>query len=204
MKILFQDKHLIVIHKPAGLAVYGDGTITGAKEALEGKLNVKIYPVHRLDLDTEGVLLFAKTGETASDLIKAFKLQRIEKEYVALVWGVPTPSAGSIKSPLKKNKSKEMESARTDYRLIERFSGFSLVVAAPKTGRYHQIRRHFDSKGNPVMGDTIYAKKEVIAFGKQHLSHEGLALCASSISFLHPRTKKLLTLTTKPSFAIQY
>ena len=205
MKILLRDPHLIVVDKPAGWLVYRDSQddpTPSCKEALEKKVGKKVYPVHRLDKETNGVLLFALESETAADLLKAFSKNLPKKEYLAIVHG--SWSGGkTIRVPLKKNKTKEMQTAVTEIDLEgvtrEIDSDWSCVVARPKTGRYHQIRRHLAGAGHAILGDEVYGNLQGRKIEERLGSLVPLCLAAVSIEFTHPRTKKPIQVSTAPS-----
>ncbi len=204
MKILHRDPHLLVVHKPAGWLVYSDtqGDVTpSCKAALEKKLGKKVWPVHRLDKETSGILVFALNSETAADLLRLFERGVPRKEYLALIHG-SWEGTKTIRTPLKKNKSKELVTAQTEIMSegIASKSGqnWSCVVARPKTGRYHQIRRHLAGEGLPIIGDELYCKREHTEREKDLGSDLPLCLCAISIEFPHPRTRKSLRVETQP------
>lgn len=152
-KVVFQDSHFLAAHKPAGIPTYGESK-TGFKELLEEQLVQRLFPVHRIDADTEGLVLFALNSKAAAYFTRMFKEQKIKKTYYAWVEGAP-PKQGSITKALTR-KTGGTESARTDYKVLKQKSGMSLVEVHPKTGRFHQIRRHFQMIGHPVVGDPIY------------------------------------------------
>jgi RluA family pseudouridine synthase len=197
IKVIYQDAHLLAAHKPAGLATYREsrgGHAHGCKEVLEDQLNERLFPVHRIDADTSGLVLFAKDSRTAAALIRAFKEHQIKKTYLAWCVGAPPPK-GSIKTPLKKHKSELTESARTDYVLQKRERGHSLVQVFPFTGRFHQIRRHFESIGHPLVGDPIYGNPE--AWSGFFKSEPRLMLQAESVEFTHPAHRKPIKIKTR-------
>jgi len=195
--VLYRDGHYLAAHKPIGIPTYqesrGQGAL-GLKELLEEQLSERFFPVHRIDLDTSGVVLFALNSKAASELVRLFKEHRVQKTYVA--WCVGTlPENGSITRGLKKHKSDLVESARTDYVRIKISNGFSLARISPRTGRFHQIRRHFDSIGHALVGDSKYGKKALWAnFFK---TEPRLMLQAEAIEFVHPVTKRAVKVQTK-------
>jgi tRNA pseudouridine65 synthase len=201
MKIIYRDSYFWAIHKPALLPTYGESAqMDSAKKQLEDKMQQRLFPVHRIDADTEGIVLFALDSKTAAGLIRLFKEHKIKKTYLA--WCVGTvPESGSIRSPLKKHKPKAgspaTESARTDFTRIKVWNGFSQVRIHPYTGRFHQIRRHFSGQGHPLVGDPQYgAEAAWIHFFKPQQPHP-LQLLAESLEFIHPMTRKPIHIKTK-------
>jgi 23S rRNA pseudouridine1911/1915/1917 synthase len=209
-KKLFEDEHLLIIDKPAGIPVH-----PGAGEKEETLLDIfsYYYPqinqiegsdrpgiVHRLDKGTSGVLILAKDGTTMKKLQKQFKRREVKKTYLALVSGRMRQRSGTIDAPIQRSRrerrkfialhDRDSERARdavTDYFVIREFSGFSFVRLFPHTGRTHQLRVHLTFHGCPILGDKLYGRKE---------NFERLALHAYSIEFRHPRTGNLITATS--------
>ena len=197
IKVLYRDSNLIAVHKPQGIATYREsrgGNADGCKEILEEQLNERMFPVHRIDADTSGVVLFALDSRTAAGLTRAFKEHQVRKTYLAWCVG-SVPANGTIKTGLKKHKSEETESARTDYERVRQERGFSLVKVFPVTGRFHQIRRHFHSIGHALVGDPLYGDQALWqSFFKRD---PRLLLQADSIELIHPVTRKPLLVRTK-------
>ena len=187
--IIYEDENVLVINKPAGLLVH---TAPGIKkEETLTKWLVKNYPevknvgdlpaqagnpklrpgiVHRLDKETSGVLIAAKNQKTFEYLKKQFQERKIKKTYIALVKGIVKNNKGIINTPIKRfTKSREAE---TEYKVIKRYKGYTLLQASPKTGRTHQIRIHLKSIGHPIVCDKVYTKKPDCPFGlKRHFLH---------------------------------
>lgn len=171
---LFEDRDVRVLNKPAGLAVQGGPGITrhvdGLLEALRDRDGQKPRLVHRLDRDTAGVLVVAKTRKAAQALAKAFKGRDAHKTYWALVRGVPKPGEGRISTYLAKEAGPEGERMRiarhgsagashavTHYRVVERVGQkLAWLMLKPLTGRTHQLRAHCDHIGHPIIGDPKY------------------------------------------------
>lgn len=205
--ILFEDVDMLVLNKPAGLPVQG-GTKSNGRNLDDlirsyyvdnGDVEPKL--VHRLDKETSGVQIFAKNRKSASSIALQFKQKTIEKTYLCVTRGVPSPSVDEIKKPLIKRKDKvyvDYENGKwslTDYEVIDTAGHrFALVEAKPKTGRTHQIRVHLASISTPILGDLKYN----INFhdeGDRNLddSLDNLFLHASMIHVQHPRTSQKMT-----------
>ncbi len=214
LQILHIDEHLVAIDKPAGLLVHRTSLDAQeqvfALQLLRDQLGQPVWPVHRLDKGTSGLLLFALSAEMASLLAQAFEQGRARKRYQALVRGWPADE-GVIEHPLSRDFEKPsagqpMLASRTDWQCLERFewpvqtqaqfptSRFALVEARPLTGRRHQIRRHMSHIAHPIIGDATHGKgplnRAVSAFlGVQRLWLHGLEL-----QIEHPATGAQLQL----------
>ena len=174
LNVLYEDNDILVIDKPAGIAVYPapghpSHTLMNAVLAhfpdisnIDGSVRPGI--VHRLDKDTSGVMVVAKNKSAQLDLYAQLKGRRVLKKYLVLVKGYPSPEQGVIEAPIGRHPRdrKRMavvsggREARTVYRVTRRFSGYSLVEVTLLTGRTHQIRVHFSRMGWPVAGDAVY------------------------------------------------
>jgi 23S rRNA pseudouridine1911/1915/1917 synthase len=211
-KIIFEDESLFVLEKPAGWIVNEAETTKGQKVIQEwlNKLDYSLADnreyrsgiVHRLDKETSGLLLIAKTKEAFEKLQQEFKERRIEKTYVALVHGEVEPKEGEIKAsvwrlPWRRDRFGVLAGGReavTRYRVIENVQfknndeKFSLLELKPKTGRTHQIRIHLKYLGHPVVADEFYAGRKTAR--KDRLWCPRLFLHAAGISFLHPQNGK--------------
>lgn len=214
-KIIYQDNQLLVIDKPAGMVVNraeSVKTLTVQDWVEEDKIlrykDSRILRdsdfvrrsgvVHRLDKETSGLLIIAKTPAAFADLQGQFKKRMIEKKYLALVHGKVVPKSGTIKLPVKRssrNRQKfavepEGRPSQTAFRVTAYFDDYSLVEIKPKTGRTHQIRVHFQFIGHPVVGDKKYLGKRQ----RQRTSSwcPRLFLHAFSLKFKQPKTGKLL------------
>ncbi len=171
--VLYEDKRLIVLNKPSGIAVHGgSGLNYGVIEALrvlrpdEHQLEL----VHRLDRDTSGCLILAKRRSALRRLHELLRTDGVDKRYLALVEGEWSSDRADVKAPLLKNTLKggerivrvdpEGKAARTKFRVRERFSGYTLVEAKLLTGRTHQIRVHLSHLGTPILGDEKYGDAE--------------------------------------------
>lgn len=199
LRIIFEDRDILVLNKPADLVVHPapghtGGTLVNALLAhckdlmgVGGELRPGI--VHRLDRDTTGVMVVAKNEVAHRRLVEQFKERDVNKNYVALVWGIPEPPSGTIKTLIgrsegdRKKMSTKVLSGRasvTHYEVIETFETAALVRLKLETGRTHQIRVHMAYLGHPVVGDRVYGghKKENkdIEANRQMLHAERLAI----------------------------
>jgi len=186
LKVVYEDKDLIVVDKPAGLLVHpaaGQHTGTLVNAILArcpdlGEINGSIRPgiVHRLDKDTSGLMMVAKNEAAQRSLSRQIKQRSIRKVYLALVLGHLSPERGAIDAPIGRHPGdrKRMavvsggREARTEYKVLKYFADYTLVEAMPETGRTHQIRVHFAAIGHPIFGDHIYGKRSPM-LGRQFL-----------------------------------
>jgi 23S rRNA pseudouridine1911/1915/1917 synthase len=219
LTIVYEDEHLIVIDKPAGLVVHAgagnpDGTLVNALVAhcaqRLSSIGAPLRPgiVHRLDRGTSGLLVVAKTDATHMALARQFAEHSVERAYQALVWGNPIPSVGRIEHAVGRSRhhrirmavvSRGGKAAVTDYKTVRTFGSIaSLVECRLGTGRMHQIRVHMASIGNPIMGDAVYGGRRPLAPKANSLSDPlaeltGHALHAFLIGFTHPESAERLT-----------
>jgi tRNA pseudouridine65 synthase len=195
MDLLFRDERLAAFAKPSGLLVHrgwGDDALVGMDVA-RAMLGVRVHPVHRLDRATSGVLLFALDPESAAALCRRFEAGEVEKTYLALVRGVP-PEAGVVDHPVPKTEGGPRVPAVTAFRRVHTVDRWSLVEAAPRTGRLHQIRRHLKHLGHPLVGDVNYGKGDVNRLFRERFGLHRLALHAAAIGLAHPFTGAPLTI----------
>jgi len=214
--ILYEDADLIVLDKPAGLVVHPapgnlDGTLVNALLAHCGPsftgIGAERRPgiVHRLDKDTSGVMVVAKTQLASDSLTTAFATRDLERSYLALVWGLPTPLTGEIEGAIGRDTRdrKRMavvehggKYALTRYRTTRAWqTSLALLECRLATGRTHQIRVHLSGKGHPIVGDPTYLRRVPAAAKSieqplrgQLLDFPRQALHAASLGFKHPRT----------------
>lgn len=165
---------------------------------LRDQIGKKVYPLHRIDRPTSGVLLFAKSSEAASRLQPAFASHEIKKYYLAIVRGFLPEAQGIINQPLSKDLDQELQDASSEYwRLAEveipfssspkyTSSRYSLVKVFPHTGRMHQIRRHFAHLRHYIIGDSTHGDNKQNKFFRQHFQSNQLLLQAWMLQFTHP------------------
>jgi len=208
LKVLHKEKDFIVIHKPSGLVVYPDSKEMMGKSAIEflqKQMGKKLFPVHRLDRQTCGILVYALTPVMAAKLTELFRSRAVRKQYLAIVHGA-MPKSGVIDKDLPKNKEKTLQPARTDYVCLaqkeidtgEEKRIYSLVKLDPRTGRYHQIRRHLRSTGNPIVGDTEYGNKWDLRYFAEHYGVKRALLSATDLIFPDPYRGLPIKIHTKP------
>jgi 23S rRNA pseudouridine955/2504/2580 synthase len=204
-RVFYKDDHVIAINKPSGLAVQGGTRTTrhvdGMLDALRYGAEERPRLVHRLDKDTSGVLLLARTRQAAQTLSRAFQGRSVDKVYWALVMGVPEIEAGTIDSPLAKGGDyghEKMEGAEdgqfaeTDYRIIDHAAGrVAWLELRPRTGRTHQLRAHCALIGNPILGDGKYGGRASFFSGLPKRLH----LHAHTLSLPHPAGGERLQLS---------
>lgn len=188
--ILFQDDACVAALKPCGVAAVperaGDDACLSAQ--LSQQLGRRVYPVHRLDKEVSGVILYALTPEAHRFLNGAFERRLVRKTYLAVVHGTPDPAEGAICRPLREFGSGRMgvddargKPSETRYRVLQGRPGFSLVELQPLTGRRHQLRAHLYSVGHSIVGDTRYGAPELRkGFPRLMLTSSGIALSLPS------------------------
>ena len=214
LPIIYRDTALIAINKPAGLLVHKSAIdkheTQYAMQILRNQIGQWVYPLHRLDRPTSGVLLFGLSPEIAQMMGQQFEQHIIEKTYVAIVRGYCQPS-GIIDHPIKptadfkqdkkKVAQKPAQEAITTYRrlgtlevdhTVDRFptSRYSLVELHPKTGRKHQLRKHLKHISHPIIGDPKYGKSKHNRFFNEHFDSHRLLLAATQLAFTHPVTNE--------------
>ena len=192
--ILFHDDHLCAVNKPSGLAVHRGWAVADhfALDLVRDRIGRRVYPVHRLDQPTSGVLVFALSPEDAARVGEALMAQRVHKRYLALVRGVP-PESVRVDHPLKDEAGEPRPAVTTFERRWIFRRRYALVEARPETGRTHQIRRHLKHLSCPVIGDTSYGKSEHNRLFATEFGLARLALHASQITFEHPATGAPIT-----------
>jgi len=218
LTIVFEDEHLLVVDKPAGLVVHPaagnlDGTLVNALlHHCAGQLSgiggvARPGIVHRIDKDTSGLLVVAKTDVAHEGLAKQFASHSIDRRYLAIVSGIPQASHGSIDAPLARSavnrkkiaivEGKRGKRAVTHWKRLELLRDTALVECRLETGRTHQVRVHMASIGHPLVGDPVYGRpgKSIGKLLKQ-LTFRRQALHAAELEFTHPVTKHRLSFSS--------
>ncbi|MDP3509678.1 MAG: RluA family pseudouridine synthase [Candidatus Melainabacteria bacterium] len=215
LQIIFEDEHMLVINKPAGMVTHpgagvSSGTLVNAVlYHCQGSLSsiggvVRPGIVHRLDKDTSGLIMVAKSDIAHKGLSEQLQSKQAKRTYLALLEGEPKVASGKVDAPIGRHplKRKEMtivkegqrgRSAVTNYLVVKNFTKFTLVECRLETGRTHQIRVHMASLNLPVVGDIVYNRKTTGSLeARRKLGLQGQALHAARLSFIHPVTNLLL------------
>ncbi len=211
LDILYQDDYLVAINKPHGLLVHRSNIAadasTFALQLLRDQIGQTVYPAHRLDRKTSGVLLFSLDKETDSFIQTLFMKGHVQKTYWAIVRGY-TDDRGIIDYPLLKENGNSQE-AITHYHTLARSeidlpygqfatSRYSFVKAEPQTGRMHQIRRHFAHIFHPIIGDRPHGCNKQNKLWKERFDLDTMLLHAQTLAFTHPSSQQLVQITAHP------
>jgi 23S rRNA pseudouridine1911/1915/1917 synthase len=205
LSVCYEDEHLLVVDKPAGILVHpvgrsGEATLAHGIAAylLRAGVRARVRPVHRLDRDTSGLVLFAKSAFVHQVLDRQLREREVRRAYLAFVAGVPTPSEQTIDAQIGRHPrdpnlravvARGGDAAVTRFRVLEQFSGVSLLDVELETGRTHQIRVHLSHAGHPLIGDVRYGGPRG-ALGRQ-------ALHAARLGFVHPKTHDSIELSSE-------
>lgn len=184
---LYRDDALVAVGKPSGIAVHRGWSRERivALTVVRDRLGRAVFPVHRLDRATSGVLVLALDPGTARRLQEQWMAGRVRKRYLALVRGIP-PAEGVIDHPVPRSPHGPRVPAVTELRRLATFERYSLLEVVPRTGRLHQIRRHLKHLSHPVIGDVRYGKGEHNRLFRERFGLHRLALHALEIAFDHP------------------
>ncbi|MFC2057872.1 tRNA pseudouridine(65) synthase TruC [Campylobacterota bacterium] len=216
LEILYQDKYLVAINKPSGLLVHKSPIdkheTQFALQLVRDQIGKYVYPIHRLDKPTSGVLLFALSAEMAQTMSLLFRSSQVHKEYIAIVRGF-TEDTSLIDYPLKQmldtkeqkkqGITKEVQEAQTQFQRlatvelpfpVSRYpvARYSLIKLLPKTGRKHQLRRHMKHIFHPIVGDTKHGRGEHNKLFREKYECHRLLLHSNQVSFIHPIYKEKL------------
>ncbi|PXA70228.1 MULTISPECIES: tRNA pseudouridine(65) synthase TruC [Vibrio] len=219
LEIIYQDPYLVAVNKPAGMLVHRSWLdkheTQFVMQTLRDQIGQHVFPLHRLDRPTSGVLVFALSSEVASILMPMFASQQMEKTYHAVVRGW-IEQAGVLDYPLKQEldkiadkfaqQDKEPQSAITAYQPLANVevpfstgkfatTRYSLMELKPKTGRKHQLRRHMAHLRHPIVGDTTHGDGKHNRLYREQYQVQRLMLHASQLRFIHPYTEQMLTLS---------
>lgn len=201
LSIIYEDEYLLVINKPAGIAVhpsilhYSDSLSNGVKFYFDKiGLKKKIRIVNRLDRNTSGIVIFAKNEYIQESLIRQMQSKEFKKEYLAIVEGILQEKSGTLNFPIARKDGsiiercvkQDGEKAITHYNVLKNCNKLSLIHIVLETGRTHQIRVHFSHIGHPILGDTLYGNTSNL------ISRQ--ALHSFKVSFIHPISQEKLSL----------
>jgi len=194
--LLYRDDALVAVAKPSGIAVHRGWSRERivALTVVRDRLGQRVFPVHRLDRATSGVLLFALDPGTARRLQEQWIAGTVRNRYLALVRGIP-PEEGVIDHPLLRTPNSlhgPRVPAVTEFRRLATFERYALLEVHPRTGRLHQIRRHLKHLSHPLIGDVRYGKGEHNRLFRERFGLHRLALHALEIGFEHPGTQSPL------------
>lgn len=216
LDIIYEDEDLMIVNKPQGMVVHPapgnySGTLVNALMNISERLssiNGVIRPgiVHRIDKDTSGLLMIAKTDAAHESLAKQLKDKTTMRIYYAIVNGVVKNPSGTVDAPLGRHPSDRKKisiqqggrNAVTHYEVLETYRSHTLIQLRLETGRTHQIRVHMASIGHPLLGDPVYGQKN------EKIKHNGQALHAKKLGFVHPRTQEWMEFDSElPSYFLK-
>jgi len=217
IEIVFEDDELIVLNKPAPFLVIPDRydkSIPDILSILNGELG-KVFVVHRIDKETSGLIVFAKTPGSHQDLSRQFEAHSVDKTYEALVHGYPEKTDGQIDLPIREKHAgimavdrKKGKPSVTRYRVLNEYEGYAHLEVRPETGRMHQIRVHLKAIGLPILCDPVYGNGEGFFLSQNKAKYKvkeddeengekpvlaRTALHAARLEFEHPVARKLVT-----------
>ena len=211
LPVLYRDEHYVAVDKPPGVLVHRSALSTDRDvvlQLLRDQLGRRVYPVHRLDRATSGVLLLGLSPEAAGRLSECFRDRRVAKTYLAVVRGWPA-ARGVVDHPVRDRDDGALADALTRYRrlagaelavAVTRYpsSRYALVEACPETGRRHQLRQHFKHIFHPLIGDTTYGEGRHNRFFRERFGVQRLLLMARSLGFVHPYTGEWVDIRAEP------
>lgn len=209
LDIVYEDDYLVIINKPSGLVVhpavgnYSHTLVNGLLyhfNKISNKKSIRPGIVHRLDKDTSGLMIVAKDDKTHDLLAGMIKNKKVERKYLALVWGILRHEKGTIDAPIGRDINDRQKYTVTDinsknsithFKVIERFKEVTLLECKLDTGRTHQIRVHMEYIGHPIVNDPVYGRRKII-------NDFGQMLHSKSIKLIHPITNKELFFEVDP------
>lgn len=209
LDIVYEDDYLVIINKQSGLVVhpavgnYSHTLVNGLLyhfNKISNKKSIRPGIVHRLDKDTSGLMIVAKDDKTHDLLAGMIKNKKVERKYLALVWGILRHEKGTIDAPIGRDINDRQKYTVTDinsknsithFKVIERFKEVSLLECKLDTGRTHQIRVHMEYIGHPIVNDPVYGRRKII-------NDFGQMLHSKSIKLIHPITNKELFFEVEP------
>lgn len=210
LDIIYEDQDILIVNKEKGIVVHPgngnpDGTLVNAvmakcKDSLSG-IGGKIRPgiVHRIDKDTSGLVIIAKNDKAHIDISNQIKNREVVKVYIALVRGVIKENEATINMPISRSTKdrkkmavdKKGKEAITEFKVLKKYEGYTLIEVRIKTGRTHQIRVHMSEIGYPIVGDAVYSN------GRNPFNVCGQMLHAAKLEFIHPNTKEIVKFEAK-------
>ncbi|MBU2018451.1 MAG: pseudouridylate synthase [Bacteroidetes bacterium] len=211
LEIIYQDEYLIAVNKPAGLLVHASPIAADASEfllqLLRDQIGKKVYPCHRLDRKTSGIILFTFSKETHALIRKQWEENKVEKQYIALVRGF-VEQEGTIDYALTNEKGKIQE-AVSHFSCLSKFeipfssgqfptSRYSLIHLTPETGRFHQLRKHTAHIFHPIIGDRPHGCNKQNRFFLETFDLSEMCLHSSFLQFTHPETNVVISLNSEP------
>ncbi|MGY6523126.1 MAG: pseudouridine synthase [Mongoliitalea sp.] len=216
LEVIFEDDYFIAINKPAGVLVHKTHLADEeedliAVKILQAQTGIKVFPIHRIDRPTTGVLLFAKSSEAASKMQPILRSSEVEKNYLCIVRGHLKEKSGLIDQPLKKKIYGELQEAQTNFWVLDETSipynttgryptsRYALLRCHPHTGRMHQIRRHLAHIRHYIIGDTTHGDNTQNNFFRKEWGLNNLLLHAWQLSFIHPFTQESITIQAEVS-----
>jgi len=210
IEIVYEDQYLLAVNKPNNFLIHNSHYARNITEktlidVLQEQLNIPVYPLHRLDRKTSGIILFLKQKEFVAQFQELFTTNTVSKTYYAIVRGY-SPASGTIDSPVKNDDTGVYKAATTDFKTIHSIeldipvhpydkSRYSLMELTPKTGRMHQLRKHLNKINHPIVGDYKYGDRFHNRMFETEFDCNYLFLHAKKIEFIHPISLKKMSLS---------